>query len=175
MDQQPVLVDLHRAARDRGVPHRFRRPQPHLRQAHATVPRGAQASSPAVVTRRVSQASPPSSGSSNGSGTAGRLARPQIGQFGGSGQRAAVGEGQLPRARQPVQAAEVLVVAQDDALVPEALDPYRRRDLPCSNITGLGVRSGKTTPSAMKAPSWSVSPKSPPYAQRCPGAATPLS
>lgn len=45
----------------------------------------------------------------------------------------------------------------------------------CSYIAGLGVRSGNTTPSAMNAPSWMDSPKSPPYAQRYPGAATPLS
>ncbi|CAM5591570.1 hypothetical protein SCANM63S_07263 [Streptomyces canarius] len=44
----------------------------------------------------------------------------------------------------------------------------------CSYIAGFGVRSGKTIPSATNAPSCTLSPKSPPYAQRWPGAATPL-
>ena len=59
-----------------------------------------------------------------------------------------------------------LVTVNDpvDALVVEIATGDAIAFISC--IAGFGVRSGKTIPSQTKFPSWRVSPKSPPYAER---------
>lgn len=142
MEQETVVVDL-----DGTILHGHRRlrhrlPQPHLRHAQHRPARG-----PGLVRGRGHPQCQPRLAAVLGQFERQRhrrrLTGPQIGQFGGRGQGAAVGEGQLPLAGQPGQPPEVLVVAEHDALVPEALDAHRCRDLPVLVHHRLGRAVGE--------------------------------
>ena len=179
VDEQPVGVDLDRAGPQPGVGV-DRAPAARSRTCgrHTSVPRGAQGSSPAVVTRSVSHASPPSSGSVEAA-AARRPSRP--------GGRSGSSAGAVQRARRrradschspasQARSRKCWWLRDDDA--PRAgrtpAVPARRVSR-CSYIAGLGVRSGKTSPSARTRRRWACRRSRRRTPSGSPGAATPLS
>ncbi|CAM5699375.1 hypothetical protein SALBM311S_12462 [Streptomyces alboniger] len=180
VDEEAQVVHAHRGGRSL-LPHRGASEksaclaaQPHLRDAHLGAARrphlvggGADAErQPCLAVGRLGQPGENSAGTGSDALSPG----PRCGSRAGARHGGRVGGLQPPFAGQPRQVAEVLVVG----------DQERRRwsskpleqpdgcgDLPVLvHRAGFGVRSGRTSPSAQKVPSWGSSPKSPPYAQR---------